>query len=78
MQFGDLRGWIAQLKKEGELHEVDTEVARRRFASHHRHRTAAEALEPRTQTVPRIGLKAGSIHQISAVPTDECPGHGGA
>ncbi len=26
MQFGDLRGWIAQLKKEGELHEVNTEV----------------------------------------------------
>ena len=26
MQFGDLRGWIAQLRQEGELHEVDTEV----------------------------------------------------
>jgi hypothetical protein len=25
-----------------------------------------------------IGLKAGSIHPISAVPTDECPDHGGA
>jgi|HubBroStandDraft_4_1064222.scaffolds.fasta_scaffold1402700_1 hypothetical protein len=45
MQFGDLRGWIAHLEREGELHQIDTEVARRRFASHHRHRTAAEALE---------------------------------
>ena len=26
MQFGDLRGWIAQLRNEGELHEVDTQV----------------------------------------------------
>ena len=26
MQFGDLRGWIAHLAKEGELHEIDTEV----------------------------------------------------
>ncbi len=26
MQFGDLRGWIAHLKKEGELHEINTEV----------------------------------------------------
>jgi UbiD family decarboxylase len=26
MQFGDLRGWIAHLEKEGELHQIDTEV----------------------------------------------------
>jgi 4-hydroxy-3-polyprenylbenzoate decarboxylase len=26
MQFGDLRGWIAHLKKAGELHEINTEV----------------------------------------------------
>ena len=26
MQFGDLRGWIAALKREGELHEVEAEV----------------------------------------------------
>src|SRR5262245_30077932 len=26
MQFGDLRGWIAALKKAGELHEIDVEV----------------------------------------------------
>jgi UbiD family decarboxylase len=26
MQFGDLRGWIAQLKRAGELHEIDAEV----------------------------------------------------
>ncbi len=26
MQFGDLRSWIAHLEKEGELHEIDTEV----------------------------------------------------
>ena len=26
MQFGDLRGWIAHLRREGELHEVSAEV----------------------------------------------------
>ena len=26
MQFGDLRGWIAQLRQAGELHEVEAEV----------------------------------------------------
>ena len=26
VQFGDMRGWIAALKKEGELHEINTEV----------------------------------------------------
>ena len=25
-QFGDMRGWIEALRKEGELHEIDTEV----------------------------------------------------
>jgi hypothetical protein len=44
---------------------VGTERRRRRWSA-------------RTQTVPRNGLKAGSIHPISAVPTDECPDHGGA
>jgi hypothetical protein len=41
---------------------VGTERRRRRWSA-------------RTQTVPRIGLKAGSIHPISAVPS---PDHGGA
>ena len=26
MQFGDLRGWIAHLRREGELHEITAEV----------------------------------------------------
>ena len=26
MRFGDLRGWIAHLKREGELHEVESQV----------------------------------------------------
>ena len=26
MRFGDLRGWIAHLRREGELHEVSAEV----------------------------------------------------
>ena len=25
-QFGDLRGWIDALRKQGELHQIDTEV----------------------------------------------------
>lgn len=26
VQFGDLRGWIEHLRKEGELHEINAEV----------------------------------------------------
>ena len=26
VQFGDLRGWIEALRREGELHQIDTEV----------------------------------------------------
>ena len=70
MQFGDLRGWIAHLEKEGELHEINTEVdwdcelgtvTRRAFGNG----DAFEAdIQPRAELLLYFASRAQNVDQV--------------